>query len=111
LFDAWPDPEVLGRAFRNAFDLFTLKDADLRHARKSNWPAYLASNLRAVKQFELSFLRISCFGLNSENATVLASCAHPKIAGVELSVTFNPLLPALEIGNQIHSLFNAVNAD
>jgi len=108
--DAQPDATQLGAAFREAFERFSIKDRDLSAAKKTEWPAFLASKLSSVKCFESSYRLMTCMSLNSSSSTVRASIAHPVADGVELSLCFNPLLPPQNIGEQLLRLIELVNA-
>lgn len=102
-----PAPAELGAAFRAAFDRFSVRDADLGDAKKSDWPAYRASGARSLKEFERAFRPVACYGLNPSNAVVRAATPHRALAGVELSVAFNPLGPAQDIGRSLWRLVEA----
>jgi hypothetical protein len=91
-------PADLGAAFRTAFDAFSLRDWDRPAAKKSDWPAYLASGLPSMKAFEREYAAILCEGLDASNAVVRASRVYPGDRELELSISFNPLLDAGEIG-------------
>ena len=91
-------PADLGAAFRTAFDAFSLRDRDLSTSKKSDWPAYIASGLSSMKAFEREYTTILCEGLNASNAVVRASRVYPRDPEMALSISFNPLLDAGEIG-------------
>ena len=105
LFDYWPNDEQLGQAFKDAFEAFAPKDADLRNHKKTDWPAYKASRLRSARAFESEYQLVSCYSLNESNAIVRASMVHPAVPEVELSTSFNPKLPASRIGTLLAKLF------
>jgi hypothetical protein len=102
-----PNCDELGDAFRVAFERFSINDKNLSTAKKSEWPAYLASGCRSVKDFERKFRPIICTSTNASNTVVRATTAHPSHDGIELSVSFNPLLPSPGIGTQLLHLANA----
>jgi hypothetical protein len=104
-----PRAQILGTAVRQAFDAFSVKDADLSQARKSDWPAFQASGLKSVQEFERQYRTVHCYGLDPSNATVRASIAHPTRAGIELSTSFNPLQAPEEIGVQLLQLVAAAS--
>jgi hypothetical protein len=99
-----PDAAQLGAAFREAFDLFSVKDRDPTGATKAEWPAFLASKLSSVRSFESSYRLMTCMSLNSSNSVVRATIAHPAANGVELSLSFNPLLTPQALGEQLLKL-------
>nr|WP_314857654.1 hypothetical protein [uncultured Undibacterium sp.] len=105
-----PTAEQLGSAFRDAFNGFSIKDANLSGFNRSDWPAFKASDLHTVKEFERRFKSISCVSCNSSNAVVRASVAHPTHPSIEMSVSFNPLAAPETIGVSLLHLFEAANA-
>lgn len=105
-----PDAAQLGAAFREAFDLFSVKDRDLSGATKAEWPAFLASKFSSVIRFESSYRLMTCMSLNSSNSVVRAATAHPTANGVELSLSFNPLLPPQTVGEQLLRLVSVAGA-
>lgn len=113
-----PDPIVLhgppgalplGTAFRQAYEAFSVKDANLGSTRKSDWPSYKASGLRSMKEFERQYTTILCYALNPSNAVFRASTAHPALADIELSVHFNPLQEEAQIGRHLLQLAQAAS--
>ena len=105
-----PEAESTGRAFREAFDRFSSKDANLAEFKRSDWPVFKASGLRAVKEFERLFRVVNCVGINASNSMVRASVAHPMHPGIEMSVSFNPLLVHEVIGTGLMQLIKVANA-
>ena len=106
-----PDPVALGAAFKQAFDRFSVKDANLREHKRSDWPAYRASGLRTIKEFERRYRAVACQGLNDSNAVVHASMARPDAADCTTTISFNPQLPPEDIGANLHRLLDLVAAD
>jgi hypothetical protein len=105
-----PQPEPLGAAFQKAFAAFSIQERDLEGARRGDWPAFQASGLRSVKEFQNSFRPMQCFGLNASNALVRAVMQHPAHEDIELSVSMNPLLPASVIGEKFLELARVAKA-
>lgn len=93
--------QALGEAFKMAFEAFTVVVADLRGFKKSEWPAFQASKLRSIKQFETAFRPVACHGVNAANLIVRASTPHAQDPEIELSTSFNPSLPAEELGEKL----------
>jgi hypothetical protein len=105
----WPEPAVLGKAFRAGFDRFSVVDADLRSRKLTDWPAFRASGEGSVRAFKARYVTLSCLALNASNSTVRAGTVHPTVHDVELSVTFNPLQDPQDIGRQLLKLFEIAN--
>jgi hypothetical protein len=106
----WPEPVELGKAFRAAFDRFSVVDADLRSRKLTDWPAFRASGEGSVGAFKARYVTLSCLALNASNSTVRAGTVHPTEHDVELSVTVNPLQDPQDIGSQLLKLFEIVSA-
>lgn len=102
-----PEPEALGRAFRQAFDAFFERDQDLSRRRVADWPALRASGLRSKAAFDKRFLPVGVFAVNEANLIVEASARYPvspgvpEDAGFQITVAFNPLLDEAEIGDRL----------
>jgi hypothetical protein len=105
-----PTPAELGAAFQRALGSFSLQDKDLRDAKRGDWPAFRASGLRSVKEFESAFRPMQCYSLDASNAVVRAVMQHPAYEGVELSVSLNPRLLPEAVGEKLLQLARAANA-
>lgn len=103
-------PARLGAAFRKGFESFSIRDQHLRDEKRRDWPAFQASGVRSVKEFENVFRPMQCYGLNPSNAVVRAAIRHPAHEGIELSVSFNPLLELEVVGEKLLQLARAANA-
>lgn len=110
VLDGLPAPERLGAAFQEGFGRFSVEDRNLRNAKRSDWPAFRASGARSVAEFEKTFRPMQCFGLNASNAVVRASTPHPAHDGIELSVSFNPLLAPEAVGEKLLQLARVAHA-
>jgi hypothetical protein len=108
--EGMPSAGQLGTAFREAFDRFSVKDADLRDSKRSEWPSFRASRLRSVKEFESQYRPMRCYGVNSSNALVRATIEHPSRPEIELATSFNPCLPSETLGESLLRLLEAANA-
>lgn len=110
VLEGTPRPQEIGAAFQRAFEDFSIRDEDLRNARRSDWPAYQVSGVRSLKAFESAFKPMQCHGLNPSNAVVRASMQHPQHEGIDLSISFNPLLDAHAVGEKLLQLARAAGA-
>jgi hypothetical protein len=110
LLEGLKSDQELGEAFQQAFEAFTVVAADLRGFKKSDWPAFQASKIRNVKQFESVFRTVVCRGLNSANVVVQASTPHAHAPEIELCISFNPSLPAEAVGEKLRRLVEIANA-
>ena len=103
------DAEALGSAFKRAFDRFRVKDVNLREHKRSDWPAYRASGLRTIKEFESRYRFVSCSSADATNRLVHASFEPTGAAGH--MIEFAADAPATVIGERIaHLLERACTA-
>lgn len=110
VMDGQPTPERLGAAFRSGFESFSVQDRNLRDVKRTDWPAFRASRLRSLEEFQDSFKPMPCFALNASNLIVQAVMQHPDHEGIELSVSMNPLLSPGDIGEKLLQLARVARA-
>jgi len=60
----------LGNEMLRNFDMFTLKDQNLREYKLTDWPAYKCSKLKSVKSFKDLYHRIDIDGNNESNIII-----------------------------------------
>ena len=60
----------LGNEMLRNFDMFTLKDQNLREFKLTDWPAFKCSKLKSVKSFNNLFHRIDIDGTNESNIII-----------------------------------------
>ena len=102
---------ALGEAFAVAWGAFREDAPGAAGMTRSAWPAFEVSGAKSVKAFEAEYMRIACAACNASGAVVRASAPHPGDDGIELSIAFNPRLPADEIGTQLLRLFAVARGD
>ncbi len=59
--------ELLGETIKKNFDKFTQKNMENKKRTSKDWPAYQASKLKSMKEFEKKYYRISINGANEAN--------------------------------------------
>jgi hypothetical protein len=102
----WRDPIGLASALRAAVDRFSTKDRNLRDYKKTEWPSYMASDCRSVREFERVYFRIT---VQAVNAAELLYDAHAQPRGegdIMLHVTLNRHGPDEEMGRKLLRLFD-----
>jgi hypothetical protein len=102
LFSVGHSANDLGEAVKKALSCFSEKPCDLRSRKKTDWPAFQASQLTSVARFEQEFTRISVAYVNSSRAVAWAEIALGDDSGV--FCTFNPRLPGATIADKLSSL-------
>ena len=90
---------------RTALGLFTFREANLRDRRRTDWPAYRASKLRSVRQFQDLYLRIGVYAVNEAELFYNATCQPHGEDDISLQVTLNRYGDDDEIARQLSKLF------
>ena len=98
------DASALGREFRKAFDRFSIRDKNLRNHRRSDWPAWQASGLRTIKEFERRYRVVRCHGVDDDNLRVRACVELPVKEDGGHTIEFAVDEPPAIIGARLHEL-------
>src|SRR5215469_14949739 len=80
--------EVVPR-LRTALSMFKFREANLRGHRRTEWPAYRASKLRSIGQFEELYVCIHVRALNEAELFYDANCQPQGGHDISLQVTLN----------------------
>jgi hypothetical protein len=100
--------EILGESIKRNLNKFEQKKADFTNRNKKDWPAFKASNLKTVKEFEAKFSRISISGLNEANL-ILAFDAETKSKDeIDLRTTISAYVDNSGLGYRLRKLFKAL---
>ncbi len=59
--------DLLGESIKRNFDKFSEKNMENRKRTSKDWPAYQASKLKSMKEFERKYYRITVDGANETN--------------------------------------------
>ena len=99
--------EELGESIKRNLKKFAEKNADTTKRNKKDWPAFKASNLKTVKEFETKFSRITISGLNEANL-ILAFDAETKSKNkIDLRTTISAYADNNELGDRLRKLHKA----
>ena len=99
--------QILGESIKHNLNLFAENNDDLTKRNKSDWPAFKASKLKTIKEFESKFSRISISGLNEANL-ILAFDAETKSKDeIDLRTTISAYADSNELGNRLRKLHKA----
>jgi hypothetical protein len=104
--DSWRDGLALAASLRSSLERFSFRDANLRDAKKTDWPSYRASRCHSVKEFESLYLRVHVRALNEAELFYDAYAQPPGENDITLHVTLNRYGPDAEIGRQLVKLFD-----
>ncbi|HWZ03653.1 MAG TPA: hypothetical protein VNX40_08560 [Mucilaginibacter sp.] len=101
------DYSLLGEEIIKNFDLFTLKDKNLRDEKPSDWPAYKASKLKTIKAFEKGYRRIIITGANESNITLVIEGVSQIDDDLKITASFVPSKKPFLIGKLVFKVYNA----
>jgi len=107
LLDFSQDATTIGNEVLRNFNLFALKDKNLRDLKRTDWPAFKCSKLKTIKSFEESFLFIDIAGNNESN--IILSNEAPMARHDNMFITSNiSSSPSnkQEIGQRIMQVYN-----
>jgi hypothetical protein len=101
------DYTTLGDEVLRNFDLFSLKDKNLRDQKRTDWPAFKCSKLKTVKSFEDTFLSMNIAGNNESN--IILSIEAPLSGHDDIIINSNISSGPLNkkaIGERIIKVYN-----
>ncbi len=104
-FDA--NDEIIGESIKRNLNQFAEKNDDLTKRNKKDWPAFKASNLKTLKEFESKFSRISITGLNEANLILAFDAETKSIHEIDLRTTISAYAENRELGNRLRKLHKA----
>jgi hypothetical protein len=61
---------LMGEYTLKYFDLFNIKDKNLREHKSTDWPAFRHSMVKTVRSFEADYITVSVTGLDENNHTL-----------------------------------------
>jgi hypothetical protein len=88
LVPGWRDRPGLAEALRSSLARFSTLEENLRDRKKTDWPSYVASHCRSVREFETVFL---CIGIQTLNEAELFYDASVQPHG-ELDISLHVTL-------------------
>jgi hypothetical protein len=105
--EQWRISEILGAVTWEVLARFCRKDRNLYGSKLSDWPAFKASNLRSVKQFEASYLRIGIVAVNDAALMFEATVFPPNESEIALRVAFSKGNSNQEVGTLLLRLISS----
>lgn len=105
----WRESRSLAAALSSSLSQFQMRDKNLRDEEKTNWPSYVASRCRSLRQFESEFLCIEVHALNEAELLYEASVTPHGESDISLHVTLNRYGADEEIDRRIVRLFDVAS--
>jgi hypothetical protein len=109
LLPEWRDRPGLAAALRSSLGRFSMRDQNLRDRKKTDWPSYVASHCRSVREFETAFLCVGVQTLNEAELFYNASVQPHGELDIGLHVTLNRHGPDEEMERQLVRLFDVAS--
>ena len=105
----WRARPGLAAGLRSTLGRFQMRDKELRDTKKTDWPSYVASRCRSVRQFENEFLCIDVHVLNEAELLYDAIVTPHGESDISLHVTLNRYGADDEIDRRIVRLFDVAS--
>ena len=98
---------LLGECCLKYWNLFEVKEKNLRELKSTDWPAFKHGKSKAVRSFEFDYIKISVKGANESNLVLLIEGI--PYSGSELSVTssVSACTEPINIGDRINKVIEA----
>lgn len=95
---------LLGETALKYFELFNLKDKNLRDHKSTDWPAFKHSKVKAVRNFEADYIRVSMTGLDENNHTLKIEGLPYKDSDLSVTSMISAHTEPINIGDRINKI-------
>jgi len=85
----WEHGETLAIALRSSLQRFCFQERNLRDAKTTDWPSFVASRLRSVADFDRTYCRIHVQAFNAAQVSWDAYAVPAGESEISLHVTLN----------------------
>ena len=103
----WGDEAALAEAVNTSVERFCLRDRNLRDLKSTEWPAFIASRCKSVRQFERTYQHIHVGALSSAGNGFEASAKPPGEPEIRLCISFPRIFNNPVLGRQLYRLYAA----
>ncbi|GAA4301946.1 hypothetical protein [Nibribacter koreensis] len=101
-----PD-ELIGESIKRNLQKFAEKNQDLTKRNLTDWPAFKASKLKTVKEFEKKYSRISISGLNEANISLSMDAETKSEHEINLRTTLSAYADNKLLGIRLKKIYQA----
>lgn len=95
---------LLGESTLKHFELFNIKDKNLRDHKPTDWPAFRHSKVKTVRSFEADYIRISVTGLDENNHTLRIEGQPYKDSDLSVTSMISAHTEPINIGDRINKV-------
>ncbi len=99
----------LAVALYSSLGRFSMRDQNLREYKKTDWPSYLVSHCRSVREFESAYLCIDVKAANEAELFFDASIQPRGEPDISLHTTINAHAPDEQTERQLVRLFDVAS--
>lgn len=99
------DTEELGRVVMECMDMFSLKDANLRNTKITDWTSFTQSKSKSVRAFEQEYLYISIGSCNKNNLLIDIEGFPNKDSELTIKTTISFFADKNEIGKKVLKVY------
>jgi hypothetical protein len=97
----------IGETAINCWNLFSIKDKNLREGKHSDWPAFKKSKAKTIRSFEFDYIRLSLRGANEDNIILIIEGLPNKNSDLSITSAISPYAEKINIGDRILKVFTA----
>jgi len=98
--------ESLGQSVKNNLSKFSKKNILNKKVKTKDWPAFKASKLKSIKEFEKKYFRISIHGANEANIILVLEADMKSKNNINLTSSISVYTENQNLGSLIKNLFN-----
>ena len=99
--------EEIGQSLKNSLNKFCEKETNFTYRNKKDWPAFKASKLKTIKEFETKYSRISISGLNESNLILAFDASTTSKDDINLRTTISAHADNSDLGNRLLKIHKA----
>ncbi|MBJ6116650.1 hypothetical protein JAO76_00480 [Pontibacter sp. BT310] len=99
--------ELLGESIKRNLEKFAEKNKDSTKRNLTDWPAFKASKLKTVKEFEKKYSRISISGLNEANISLAMDAETKSEHEINLRTTLSAYADNKLLGIRLRKIHKA----
>ena len=97
----------IGQSAINCWNLFSIKDKNLRDNKPSDWPAFKKSKAKTIRSFEFDYIRLSLRGESESNIILIIEGLPNKDSDLSVTSVISAYTEKINIGDRILKVYEA----
>lgn len=98
---------LLGESALKYFNLFNVKDKNLREHKPTDWPAFKHNKVKTVRSFEADYVSVSIMALDENNNTLRIEGLPYKDSDLSVTSLISAHTEPLNIGDRLNKVIEA----